>query len=77
MVREIREVDLSALATRNDIGLLKRDIERLKHDLECLKRDLTIRLGGMLVVAVGAVATLLQPRSPLAISRRGRRCIGQ
>jgi hypothetical protein len=28
-----------------------------KNDLELLKRDLTLRLGGMMVVAVGVILT--------------------
>ncbi|MGK5094455.1 hypothetical protein WDW89_20870 [Deltaproteobacteria bacterium TL4] len=43
---------------------LKRDIEELrvelKRDLEEMGMKLTIRLGGMMVVAVGAVATLVK-----------------
>ena len=39
VLRETRDTDLSRLAT--------------KDDLEILRRDLTIRLGGMIVVATG------------------------
>lgn len=39
ILRETRETELARLAT--------------KDDLEILKRDLTIRLGGMIVVATG------------------------
>jgi hypothetical protein len=60
-------------ATKRDIegfrGATKRDIEELrlamKHDIELLRRDLKeaesriiIRLGGLIVVAVGALAVL-------------------
>ena len=48
--REVRESDLSQLVTKDD----------LRHEIEILKRDITIRMGGMLVVAVGAVATLVK-----------------
>jgi len=41
IIRDVREIDLSQLAT--------------KSDLELLRRDLTIRLGGMLVVATGVL----------------------
>jgi len=41
VIRDVREIDLSQLAT--------------KSDLEILRRDLTIRLGGMLVVATGVL----------------------
>ena len=47
---EVRESDLSQLVTKDD----------LRHEIEILKRDITIRMGGMLVVAVGAVATLVK-----------------
>ncbi len=39
VLREARDADLSNLATKND--------------LEILRRDLTIRLGGMIVIATG------------------------
>ncbi len=41
VLRESREADLSRLAT--------------KDDLEILRRDLTIRLGGMIVLATGVL----------------------
>ncbi len=44
--RDVRTADLAKLAT-------KADIERLESQLEILRRDLTIRLGGMIVVATG------------------------
>ena len=46
VLRENREADLSQLAT--------------KLDLQLLEQRLTIRMGGLLVVAVGAVATLVK-----------------
>ena len=45
-LRETRDADLSNLATKDDLTLLR-------SDLEILRRDLTIRLGGMIVVAPG------------------------
>ena len=64
VLRESREADLSRLATKDDIARLKDDIEHVKDDIahlaatlraemEILRRDLTIRLGGMIVVATG------------------------
>ena len=49
------------LATKADIAALETNLEaqisalraELKADIELLRRDMTIRLGGMLVVAVG------------------------
>ncbi len=48
ILRDLRELDRSDLAT-------KADIERLESKLEILRRDITIRLGGMLVVATGVL----------------------
>ena len=39
---------VSQLATKNDIALLR-------ADLELLKRDMTLRLGSMMIVAVGII----------------------
>jgi hypothetical protein len=70
VLRESREADLSRLATKDDLALVKDELarvkEELKHDIahlgtalraemEILRRDLTIRLGGMLVVAPGVL----------------------
>ncbi|MGH8533309.1 MAG: hypothetical protein ACREV1_11465 [Gammaproteobacteria bacterium] len=57
------------LATKRDIAELKRDIKELEVKIEQIRSDLTrdikdleyrmtIKLGAMLVVAVGAMATL-------------------
>jgi hypothetical protein len=47
---------ISALATKADllaeIGSLRAE---LKADIEILKRDMTIRLGSMMVIAVGVI----------------------
>lgn len=50
VLRETRDTDLSKLVTKED----------LRHEVELLRRDITIRTGGMLIVAVGAVATLVK-----------------
>ncbi|HVC55136.1 MAG TPA: hypothetical protein VND95_04230 [Stellaceae bacterium] len=66
VLRESREADLSKLATKDDIAHVKDDIARVKDDIahlatelraemEILRRDLTIRLGGMIVVATGVL----------------------
>jgi len=46
VLRETRDADLSRLATKDDLALLRADIE-------ILRRDLTIRMGGMIAVATG------------------------
>jgi hypothetical protein len=47
-LRDARDADLSRLATKEDIASLRAEIE-------ILRRDLTIRLGGMIVVATGVL----------------------
>ena len=56
------------LATKQDLKelelRLKRDIQELKRDMQemelRLKHDLTVRLGSMMVVAVGVIAALVK-----------------
>ena len=56
------------LATKQDLKelelRLKRDIQELKRDMQemelRLKHDLTLRLGSMIVVAIGVVAALVK-----------------
>ena len=48
VLRESLNADLSRLATKEDIAALR-------AEMEILRRDLTIRLGGMLVVATGVL----------------------
>jgi ABC-type protease/lipase transport system fused ATPase/permease subunit len=50
---EALEVNLQALAT-------KADMADLRKDMQLMEQRLTIKLGAMLVVAVGAVATLVK-----------------
>jgi hypothetical protein len=63
VLRESREADLSRLATKDDVvrveTSLRGDIAHietaLRAEMEILRRDLTIRLGGMIVVATGVL----------------------
>jgi hypothetical protein len=59
VLRDSREADLSRLATKDDLALVKDDIAHLgtalHAEMEILRRDLTIRLGGMIVVAPGVL----------------------
>ena len=48
------------LATKQDIAELRHEIELLRRDLKDLESRMTIRLGVMLVAAVGVVATLVK-----------------
>jgi hypothetical protein len=43
---------VSQLATKADLAALRAE---LRADLEILKRDMTLRLGSMMVVAVGVI----------------------
>ncbi len=71
----LTDVIAGELATKHDIETVKLDIENvraeLKRDIEALRADmkhdmkelelrLTIKLGAMLALAVGAVATLVK-----------------
>ncbi len=52
VLREARDADLSRLATRDEMNA---GFAALRAEMEILRRDLTIRLGGMLVVATGVL----------------------
>ena len=52
-LRETQETGLGNLAT-------KADLELLRKDLEALDNRLTIKLGGMMVVAVGVVTAAVK-----------------
>ena len=45
---------VASLATKADLGALEM---RIDNKLEILKRDMTIRLGSMMIVAVGVILT--------------------
>ena len=53
VLRENREVDLSQLATKNDVALLR-------QELQFTEQRITIRLGSMTVIAVGVMAMLVE-----------------
>ena len=59
-----RDIETLKLNLENVRAELKRDIETLradmKHDMKELELRLTIKLGAMLALAVGAVATLVK-----------------
>lgn len=59
-----REFIMAELVTRNDLDVLRRELEgridKLEMKIETQTLRLTVRLGGMLVVAVGALAALLK-----------------
>ena len=51
-------------ATKQDIADLRRDLKeietRLTRDIQEMEMRLTVKLGAMLVIAIGAVATLVK-----------------
>lgn len=51
------EVNLKDLATKSDLQLTKEDLQK---DLLMLEQRLTIKLGALVAVAVGAVAALVK-----------------
>ena len=52
------------LATKTDIELLRRDMKEfetgLRHELKELESRITMRLGGLIVAGVGALAVLMR-----------------
>ncbi len=56
------------LATKDDIALLRSELKNdtamlrseVRSELELLRRDLTIKLGGMLVIAVGILLAAIR-----------------
>jgi uncharacterized pyridoxal phosphate-containing UPF0001 family protein len=54
---EVLEVSIKDLPTKDD---LSREVELLRRDMRELEQRMTIKLGGLMVVAVGAVATLVK-----------------
>jgi 2-phosphoglycerate kinase len=61
---EALDANLQELATRADIAVVRKDLQQLESDLRkemlLLEQRLIIKLGSMLVVAVGAVAALVK-----------------
>ena len=60
-------IDLAQVATKQDmrdleirIDSVKHSVELVRREIELAKRDMTIRLGSMLVVAVGVMAALVK-----------------
>ena len=54
---EVLEVNLKDLATKEDLKVLE---ERLGDKITMLEQRMTIKLGALMVFAVGAVATLVK-----------------
>lgn len=54
----LAEAFVDEIATKQDVRLVQQEVRDLEARMQLLIRDQTIKLGGMLVVAVGAVAAL-------------------
>lgn len=48
------------VATRHDIELVQNDIKLVRSEMREMEQRIVIRLGGMMIIAVGAVATLVK-----------------
>jgi hypothetical protein len=72
---EVLEVNMRELATKGDLALLRKDLDsdmtslrkdldrtrqELKADILQLEQRMTIKLGGMMVIAIGVAATLVK-----------------
>jgi Coiled-coil domain-containing protein 90-like len=63
VLRESREADLARLATKDEFraeiarleAAMNAGFAALRAEMEILRRDITIRLGGMIVVATGVL----------------------
>ena len=63
--QDLKELELRLKRDMKELEMrLKRDIQELKRDMKemelRLKHDLTVRLGSMMVVAIGVVAALVK-----------------
>lgn len=54
---EVLEVNLKELVTKDD---LHHELELLRREMREIEQRMVIKLGGLMVVAVGAVATLVK-----------------
>ncbi|MGZ5029972.1 MAG: DUF1640 domain-containing protein [Methylobacter sp.] len=58
---EVFELNLNEIATRDDLKHMEERLnERLEARLLQLEQRMVIKLGGLMVVAIGAVATLVK-----------------
>jgi coiled-coil family 90 protein len=68
LAREIASVRAEIGAVRSEIGSLRNEFMRelaatkaaLSADIELLRRDMTIKLGGMLIIAVGVLLAAMR-----------------
>ncbi|MDR2925684.1 MAG: hypothetical protein LBU76_07050 [Azoarcus sp.] len=55
---EVLEISRHDVATKGDIAVLKSDIAMMRQEIVQLEQRMTIKLGTMLTIAVGAVVAL-------------------
>ncbi len=55
-----RDIGDTNLATKHDMALLRRDMELLRRDTKEMESRIVLRLGAIIVVAVGALAVLVK-----------------
>ena len=60
MKRDVAELKHEVAELKPDIAEVKRDIAEVKRDMKELEMRLTIKLGAMLAIAVGVMATLVK-----------------
>ena len=62
--RALLKIIDSNLATKTDIAKIEQTIKELetslKFEIKSMEQRLTIRLGGMLIIGIGAVATMIK-----------------
>ena len=58
--KEIAEVKREVAEVKKEVAEVKREVEELKIDMHKMELRLTIRLGSVIVVAIGIFATLIK-----------------
>jgi hypothetical protein len=57
---EVFETNLCDLVNKGDLLAVKADVQAVKIEVQHLEQRMTIKLGGLMVVAVSIVATLVK-----------------
>jgi hypothetical protein len=57
---EVFETNLGDLVNKGDLLAVKADVQAVKIEVQHLEQRMTIKLGGLMVVAVSIVATLVK-----------------
>lgn len=59
-VEMVKEIIDNQLATKQDILDLKRDIQDVRRDIKEITDKIVIRLGSLIVIAVGVLAAIIK-----------------